>query len=696
MCKGTKNVVFFFIIAVILLSFSYLSCGDEKKLSTYEKKLDSAEKLLLDSKTRPSGIKQLSSIVKYTKSKKHDVKFRTGCEALVILARILRSACGYEFIPKNAVSFKTGASGQSLKDRLAKDIEQDLKHFKEYSKISDWSYDLNNPEKYSNPQLAPFLELAYYQTLNNKQSENLKQAMKMLTYAESHSQGLDLAETLGEWGELLRELKEFERADAYLKKALEYGDKHFQPQKISETGKTVCPPGMGKWQKLKKRLKIIQFLLAFDLLEVEYGEAYAMYVKMRAYFDKGDWYMTYLQALKLKDKYPDSVYGEAARLYWCRMLLLNDEAGEFKDKSLPSGIKEMEKFIADKPYGLYRGEAWMELGKYFLEEKWDMKQASYYYQQALNWFREARKRKNLIDLYALPAKVQTVATPKAPGSRLNQWRLTEYRKPDTKEVINRETAPSWYLSENERDCLFMVGFFFHQEGKFEEARKYFEEIKVVDPNVAKLVGLHWPNVYWRLISACNVKRMIFPEEARKYLKGKNKLRVALAELNYICERFKEAKALYQELLDDPKSTKIEQAIAYIGIAKAVDMMPYENKNPRKTKETILDYYRKAIKLAGKTRVAAMATFYMGNLYLTVGWKGRDGKAMACFEKYLKQCPDGEFVEEAQFKQMTGYINIGKENKAHTLFKKYKYQEKHPESGYTKELLRLFKKKNISI
>ena len=664
MRRIVKRLTIYFVFIAVCSQYSFCK---EKDISNLEntpvdaEKLLQDEKLLQNEKTREQGIKQLSSLAKFANKKLQDTKFNTGCEALVILARISRNACGYELITD--APFKAiGADTRKTSNNPFKDIAKQLSRFGEYSIVGDWQYGKERSGA-GNPRLLPFLELAYYKAIDKENSENLKQALKMLTYAESRTEGIDQVETLCQWGELLRELKEFKRSKTYLDNAMEYGNKWFKPKAISASGESETIPGTDKWNTLKKRIETLLFLLDFDLLEADYGNAYATYVKMRAFYEKKDWSHAYPLSVELKDKYPESVYGEAGRLYWCRMLLENEKAGEFGNKSLPSGVKELEKFISEKPYGLYRGEAWMELGSHFLEYKWDEKQSATYYNKALEWFRNVRDQKNLVDLYALPEKVRTIAAPKGVLSSLNGWRQIEYRKPDIKEIINQETAPEWYVSENEKTCLFMVGFFLFMDGKYDEARECFEQVKVIDSNVAKLVGLNWPNVYWRLISACNIKRMIFPIEDKKCLKGKNRLRVALAELTYICERFSEARDLYQNIINDPKSSDAEKALAYIGMGKALDMMPYDHsKKPRETKETIIGYYRNAIRLAKNTSIESMAHFYMGHLYLTVGWDGRYEKGLACYEKYLEQRPDGEFAKESQFRQMLIYINLGMADK----------------------------------
>ena len=263
--------------------------------------------------------------------------------------------------------------------------------------------------------------------------------------------------------------------------------------------------------------------------------------------------------------------------------------------------------------------------------------------------------------------------------------MTEYRKPDSKEIINSKNAP-WYISENEKNCLLMCGFFCFVDGRYDEAKKYFEQVKDVDTNVAKLVGLNWPNVYWRLISACNVKHIIFPAEDKRYFRGKNKLRLALAELEYICEKPQLSISLAKEVAENPKSSANEKAAAFIAVALAMDLLPKMTNDDKKSAVALL---RKAANLAKKSSIAGTAYMNLGYMYLTVSWKGRRKKALQCFEAYLKKFPEGVFAKDARFKQIKLYLDSGMTAKAELLFDKSKFKDKYPDSGYTLALLRRF-------
>lgn len=519
----------------------------------------------------------------------------------------------------------------------------------------------------------------------------------MLSYAESHTKGLDHAATLAILGEVLRRIgigesdtSKLRAAEMKLKDALDYGNKWFTPRRDSKISEYVYPAGYGEWTKLKARLDRLLFSLSIDLLAGEYGRGYADYVAMRTHFDKERWWLAYPLAEKLAEENPDTALGEAGRYYDCRMLLINNQAEEYRDKSAREGVEATIEFIESKPYGLYRGEAMMELGKYFLEYKRDVRNAAVWYDKALAWFREVRERDDAVDLYALSGKLAAVAAVKGPLERLDEWRMTIRREIDPKEVVNRKTAP-WLVSANEKECLFTCGFLKFVNGDYDGAKRYFERVKDVDTNVARLVGQKWPNVYWRLISACNVKRMVFPGKDKKSLKGDNKLRCAYAELNYICEKFKKSKKLFQEMLDDPKSSKTERALALLGVIQCMDHT-MKSENARNAKKKMFALYGKVLKLAGKKQVAATAYFNLGCLWMTVGWKHRCEKAIACFKKYIKLRPNGVFAKEAKFRLVQACLIKGDYAKARALYKKFEFKRKYPKSGFTRALARMLAKK----
>jgi hypothetical protein len=643
--KRSSNQGIILIMAFFVMILSYSVFGAQKSLSIYDKQLISAQKLLSKSGTRKEGFKQLKAIASYAKSKKNTDKFKAGCDALVILARIKREAWGYEFIPpKKSFEGIGETSDKDRKKKAIKDFEDKLEPFGEYSIINDWQYD--KKDKYSNPQILPFIEFAYYKALNKEEMDNMKEALKMLTYAESRTEGIDKAEILCQWGELLRELKEYKRSQAYLKKALAYGKDWFKSEKVDYGERTITPPGTDRWRKVKARIDDLLVLLQFDLLGVDYEEAYADYVKMRNYYEKQDWYHAYPLTVKLKTEYPETVYGDVGRLYWCRILLKNEIAGEDRDKTLPSGVKEMEKFVEDNPYGLYRGEALMDLGKHFLENKWDADKSSVYYKKALDWFQKVRAQKNAIDLFALSEKVKKIAAPKENIFSLNKNYQIEYRKPDVKEIINRNTAP-WYITEKEKNCLFMVGFFDFYNGKYEQARKSFHEVGTFDKILKELESKNIPNALWRLDAACNIKYMVFPQHERNSINGKNRLKVAYAELKYLLENFDYAKSVFQGLYLDKENKDNARALGALGMALCMDRS--------KKAEDLL---KEASALGGKSPIAGNALIRLGKYYQG-DRRIKDDSAYSSFKKYLKSFPNGTYARDAHFR--LGVIYLEKEN-----------------------------------
>lgn len=647
-------------------------------------KLEKAHRELSQPKKRKKALSSLWKLSKNSKRNKNDIKFRIGCHALSILAKTARLAVGYEvksatLLPKNEKSL---ATKNSIDQKLFSYTLKNLQNFNEYKLISNWRYKKEDQNQYSNPCLRPFLELAYFNAIpsikefNNDDSLSLKEALKMLSYAEDHTQGIDKAETFYQLAELLRDLKEYERSETYLRDALSYGKAWFANKNLSSSEEAKFLPGFSDWLVLEKRIKNLLFLLSFDQLEEEYGESYAQYVKMRTYMDKEEWWQAFPLANKLKDKFPDSVYGEYGRLAWCKMLLENDMASKLRVKYLPSGIKELEKFISEKPYGLYRGEAWLELGKFYLEYQWDSKKALAYYQKAYNWFNTVKEQNDIIDLFAVPKNVSIISQEQGRISTLNKWRETKFRSIGPKEIINRKST-SWYVQENIKECLLLLGFLNFVEGKYEIAKKCYSNLPKNDPNIALLVKDEWPNTCWRLIASCNVEKMVFDKKQRAFLKGRNKLLCAYAEMKYLSERKKEAILLFREIIEDPQSSDNEKGLAYIG---STACMSINNKTEK--------YYLTARKLklhpcVEEELIRRMMIFY-SNSSDTIE------KSLTMSKEYLLKFKKGKYIKEAQFRKGLAYVRMGQVAKAETQLNIL--EDEFPQYSSNKILERLIKKR----
>lgn len=680
------------IVLVLLLSASFTYAA--KKSS--QDNIEVAQKLLKIKKSRKKGIKRLAILAKLAKKDDFASSY-IGHQAISILAKEYRSPSNI-FIPAKGKLPKYDTDVISQKNTS---VEKALKLVKDYNDFSIIrNCNPSEPDKeYCNPKLLPFLELSHCKAINLEVNESFK----MVNYAETNTKGLDKCRTLFKFAEILYDVGEatdsidnLERAKRYLSDCLQYGNDFFQPLKISETGKTKNKSGYAEWQSIKKQIPGFELEIDFALLAKELGPGYADLVRMKTHFADEDWFLAYPLAEKIMIKYPSTIYSTEARLYRCRMLLMNDTAGEYRDKDVPSGVKEMKKFIEDRPYGNLRGEAWLDLANHYLTYKWDSKQASYYYKNALDWFRKIRTMKDNIDLFAKSAKNGDVARQKkilshsAPMGKnwfIDPWNRMNYRNSNPKEIINRKTAPLWYINEKEKEALFMVGFFLFMEEKFDEAKKCFIQITSVDNDIAMLEKKRIPNAIMRLRGACKQGFLAGMPAEMKPFKGKNRLKIMFADLQFVISHFKSAEKMYNSIYEDEANRNKPgvKAYALIGVANSIWMQRDQEKAYQISERVYREY-------PNVRPVAAHALMNCGYLASYANDMELNKKAYKIFYKCYKKYLDTTYGESALFRVALNY-SFSDISKARKYMREY--NRTYPKGKYKKALIKYIVNKNKS-
>lgn len=647
----------------LAINFSYAG-----KQSLYDKKLETAEKLLKNKKTRKKALKQLESLSRLTKQKGFTDSY-LGYQGLSLLSKEYRNPTTPR---QKKIKFPRYNPEKLIKNKSFKKASDLVNGYDDLSIIQKWQP--KNPQiEYCNPKLLPFLENAHCKAV----SSEVNNSLKMLNFADSNTKGLDKCRVLFKLGEVLFDLGEttdsvekLEKAKGYLDECLQYGNNFFKAKKISSSSEQM-KPGYAEWHAIKKKISRLKLEINFSLLAQEVGPGYADLVKMKTFFADKDWYNAFPLSEKIMKKYSNTIYGAEGRLYWCKMLLINETAGKDADP-LPSGEKELLKFIDEKPFGNFRGEAWLELARFNLEHKWDGAKSAFYYKKALNWFRKVRENNDFVDLLTIPQKALAISTPPGKLTYLNEWNLTEYRTPGPKEIITPQAAP-WYINDKEKECIFMVGFFKFEEGKFKEAREYFSQISSIDKDIALLERKNFPNALMRLKSCCRTGFIVLPVKSRKLLTSKNRFKTLYAEFKYILEDFKTAEKFYREILNDPHSKNIDLAAAFMGIGICHDMIM--------EKQDSAEFFIKAYKLSPKTPIGAEGLYRLGCNYQG---HGKFEDSIKSFKKYLKEFPDGRRTQNSLFNIIEIYGSLGQTN----LCKKYasRFIKKYPDSKQSEYLL----------
>jgi len=531
--------------------------------------------------------------------------------------------------------------------------EGDLKKAeKVLSKFSSPSGFDRLPAKVAIPYLRCLLENAHIKALK----KDLPGALMLLNWAERRKRDYERAFSCMKYAEILLDLNETERANAYLKNVNKILAKH-----INESASSGGAIGQGSkaldtestWRTLRDQTDHLALEIEEVQLSKKFGATYASYVKLRRLQrivkrSKAPRYFN--EAIKLceeiEESDPESQFAAAAGYLKAQLLLKNPTQNP--KKAIKEAKDQLKKFVKSNPEGLYRGEAMMMMGKIALEKEWDAKDAEKYYSQALTWFKQAREKRNAMSLYAPISndlKNQTKATQKP--SSLNKWKRTVYHDEDPLKLYNTASSPPWYVSDKEKNCIFALGFLAFLNGKYDVAKQYWVQVKSLDNQLALLDARKFPNAIMRLRNACTRKAMTFSNEEKKNVKGIDRLKIGYAEMLYTIERFEGAKTIFESIVNDSKSSNEAKVLAYIGIGNYAEMImrPHNKNEALKIADA---YYGKALNMTGKGSLNAHA-LAMYALYLTKG----SGTAPIS-EKYLKKYVN-KYQKERHYEEILFYL-----------------------------------------
>jgi tetratricopeptide (TPR) repeat protein len=626
----------------------------------------------------------------------------------ILMTVVLGVVC---FISLNSALLAGDDSGINLKTltKLAKDKDKavaytataqlaayyrregDLKKAeKVLSKFSSPSGFDRLPAKVAIPYLRCLLENAHIKALK----KDLPGALMLLNWAESRKRDYERAFSCMKYAEILLDLNETERANAYLKNVNKILAKH-----INESAVSGGAIGQGSkaldtestWRTLRDQADHFALEIEEVQLSKKFGATYASYVKLRRLQrivkrSKSPRYFS--EAIKLCDEIeesdPESQFAAAAGYLKAQLLLKNPT--QDPKKAIKEAKDQLEKFIKSNPEGLYRGEALMLLGKISLEKEWDAKDAEKYYSQALNWFKQAREKRNAMSLYAPMSndlKTQTNATQKP--TTLNKWRRTVHHKEDPLRLYNTVSSPSWYTSDKEKNCFFILGFCKYLNENYKEAGELWAKASTFDPNIMKMEAANWPNALKRLKAVARYEKMAFTKEEKKLIKNKrNKIRIQTAELYYMLEDFSQMGDLFNEVINDKASSNDEKALSYIGLGICKDMTTLYMKSSERI--ALAQCFQKAMKLTKSKEIKQDAMFRIA-CYMDCS-SATKKYASEIMEEMLKKYPKGIYVEKIMFRQAMSVFSP-KMDKCIKIFKKM--QRKFPDGNYTKALAKRIEK-----
>ena len=499
---------------------------------------------------------------------------------------------------------------------------------------------------------------------------------------------------------------DYVQAHAWLKEALERGDRWSTPRRVSPADpRPARPEGAERWDAWRAELVRRMAELDFKIKAERWGEDYAYYwfaqharqadhpLAMdftdtskiypgegagRAQVPEADEALALEHYEALIRKYPHTVFAEAAGLYRavCRIKLGRSQEAE----------RDLEGFLAAAPMGLYRGEAMWVLGDVALQERWDAKAAKKRYEQALDWCGRVRALKEGARLYAVPEKAAEPAKAPAAWQKMQPSGVIERERIEPGAVVNRLTAP-WYLDRLEAELRYRLGFLESLAGDWEKAMEHWRLIADLDPLLAKAQRERYFNTLRRLEGCARKRHFIGDTEENARIPDNVRPAIWWADFLFMTERFAAADALFDRLYRTAVHRKDAVMGARAGMGRVFALS--ENANSPTTARVWLPKARavgeEALGRFPRAPASAYLAFMIAHSWDS-GAKFDYAEARNAYRRVYTDYPKSRHAEAARFYEIHKGAGIGDD--AYFLSLIQLFREDYPNSRYMKAVDKL--------
>ena len=299
----------------------------------------------------------------------------------------------------------------------------------------------------------------------------------------------------------------------------------------------------GTYDKLTARLKQ-ELARARRLADADlYGEDFVLYrdaeTLRRVQKKYKDARQTYQSILK---RFPDGPYADASTLYAATCLIEMDKPQE--------AGRELVALWHANHYGLYTGEAMLELGRIALEYDLQPKAARGCFLFLDTWFQEFRNKPPLEieKRSAVPEAAKKVTAPPAKEKYVDFWGNVKKSEVKPGMLINPDTCP-WYLDDLKEQMAMYMGFLYFVEGDKEGALAWYAKILECDPATRRLETSGEASDYDRLLGGLSQGYfMADPDDLALYKSPKQRLAVLLSDFFYVTQRWHEAEKVAHRLV----------------------------------------------------------------------------------------------------------------------------------------------------
>jgi tetratricopeptide (TPR) repeat protein len=350
---------------------------------------------------------------------------------------------------------------------------------------------------------------AYLATAKNQQ------AVEVFDWVAGKGEGKTLVLAAEGCGKALLAMKQYQKAVEALDFAVRYAREN---KRTDEPWDPMIARIQGLLDKARRLADIDMFGEDFVL----FRDAERMRRLEKKFKEARDVYQDILK------RFADGPYAEPSTLYGGMCLA---EMGKVREAE-----KELVSLHVSNPYGLYTGEALLELGRLALEHHLEPGVARGTFALLDNWLTEVKAKPTVLNIAkrAVPQAAAKVTTPPAQEKYVDFFGNVKKSEVKPGMLVNAKTCP-WYLDDLAEQCAMYQGFLFFAEGKKEESLAQYKRILDCDPMTRKMDTAGEWNDYSRLkFGAENGYLVAHPDELKAYT-PKQKLAVLLGDFHYVTQ-----------------------------------------------------------------------------------------------------------------------------------------------------------------
>ena len=364
--------------------------------------------------------------------------------------------------------------------------------------------------------------------------------------------------------------------------------------------------------------------------------------------------------LEIIQKWPEGIYAEAARLYAAQCLVALGKIAEAK--------RELAAFRASDPYGLYRGEAVLEMGRIALECDLAPQAAKGCFLLLQTWLWEVQDKTPLnIERLAVREAAEAVTAPPPQEKYTDFWGNVKKSAVQPGQLVNRKTCP-WYLDDLKEQMAMYLGFLAFVEGKKDEALAWYKRILECDPATRRMDTSGTANDYSRLKWGAEHGYLYArPSDLRLYDKNpRQKLAVLLFDFYFVTEQTAKAESVARRLLKGEFGLLNGHQREYPQFAYGVIL------NWKRDRAAAFAEFIKVVRGGGDrlaTFTQCRAAYAAANISRRIDDEKVRSKGQELFARLIRHKQQNEFTYKARIEVARDLINEGRWSESLHLLRK---------------------------